>query len=111
VYLTAYKPVNSQIYVYYKVLSAEDVDLFDNKNWQVMTQLGNTNVTSKSRNDLIEFTYAPGSGGVPLQEIIVNGYNTFRQFAIKVVEVTTNPTDVVEFNDIRVIALPSGKVL
>jgi hypothetical protein len=111
VYLTSYKPLNCQVYVYYKVLSAEDTDVFDNKGWSVMTLIGNSLVTSKNRDDLIEFTYAPGSGGVNSNEIIYNGFPTFRQFAIKVVMTSTNPIDVPEFGDIRVIALPSGKVI
>lgn len=110
VYLTSYKPVNSQILVYYKVLSNEDTDVWDNQPWTVMTQLGNTLVTSKTRDDFIELTYAPGTGGVASKEILYNGFSTFRHFAIKVVTFTTNPTDVPEFRDIRVIALPSGKV-
>jgi len=111
VYLTAYKPQGSQIYVYYKVLSAEDPDVFDNKPWTQMTQLGNTLVTSPAKDNIIEFTYAPGTNGDPSKEIIYNGYNTFRYFAIKVVSFATNLTDVPEFRNIRVIALPSGKVI
>jgi hypothetical protein len=111
VYLTGYKPLNSSIYVYYKVLSSEDADIFENKSWNVMTQLGNTLVTSQSKKDLIELTFAPGTNGVPSKEINYNGYATFRTFAIKVVTFSTNTVDVPEFCDIRVIALPSGKVI
>jgi len=65
VYLTAYKPAGTQIFVYYKVLSAEDSDVFDNKQWNVMTQIGNSLVTSKTTADMIEFTFAPGTNGTP----------------------------------------------
>jgi len=111
VYLTGYRPLNSATYVYYKVLSAEDNDVFDNKNWYVMTQLGNTLVTSQNKQDLLEFTYAPGTSGVPSKEITYGGFTSFRTFAIKVVTFSSNVTDVPEFTDIRVIALPSGKII
>lgn len=109
-YLTAYKPSGSQIYVYYRVLSAGNVDVIENKAWQLMTQIGNSNVNSKNKNDVIEFTYAPGSGGVPSQEIIVDGYNTFKTFQVKICTTATNPADCAEILDVRAIALPTGKV-
>jgi hypothetical protein len=111
VYLTGFKPASATIKVYYKVLSAEDSDVFENKNWHVMTQLGNTLTTSKNRNDLLELTYAPGTNGVASREINYDGFTTFKTFAIKVVSFSTNPTESPEFSDIRVIALPSGKTI
>jgi hypothetical protein len=111
VYLTTYRPPGSSVYVYYKVLSGEDPDVFENKEWNVMTQVGNSLVTSRNKNDLIESTYAPGTNGVAEKEIIYDGYSTFRTFAIKVVALSNNPIDCPEFKDIRVIALPSGKTI
>ncbi|NBS71676.1 hypothetical protein EBT31_22605, partial [bacterium] len=64
VYLTAYKPSNAKIYVYYKILSKSDNDLFDNKNYQLMTELGNENYVATNKNDYRELTFAPGTGGV-----------------------------------------------
>ena len=37
VFYTAYKPVGTNIYVFYKVLSSGDTSSFDDNNWQLMT--------------------------------------------------------------------------
>ncbi len=111
VFLTGYRPVGSNIYVYYKVMSAEDNDFWENKTWNLMSQLGNTNTYSGSKKDYFEMTFAPGAAGVAANEITYSGFNTFKTFQIKVCFTATNPTDVPEFDSIRIIALPSGKVL
>ena len=116
VYYTAYKPQGSQIYVYYKVLSSSDTQKFDDGVWQLMTQVGSSAYSSDQSN-LIEFECAPGNW-VPangtannqLSYVSTNGttYNSFVQFAIKVVMAASDNTNPPFLTDIRALALPPG---
>ena len=112
VFYTAYKPFGTNVYIYYKILSSNDSQSFDSGNWQLMTQT--TGVAySSSQSDLIEFECAPGINGKPYNSISytnANGvtYNSFIQFAIKVVLASTDTTNVPFLTDIRALALPSG---
>jgi hypothetical protein len=113
VYVTAYRPKESQIYVYVKLLSASDTDVFDDKEWQLLTPLGNANFVSANANDYRELIFAPGINGVADNSISYtsNGvtYNTFRTFAVKIVMAGTNTADVPKIRDLRAIALPAGE--
>ena len=51
VYIDAYKPFNTDVKVYYKILHREDADTFDDVNWVEMTQTTNENTYSKLEND------------------------------------------------------------
>ena len=112
VYLTAYRPQGSNIFVYGKLLSVSDAEIFDDKSWQLLTQLGNQNYFSVNDSDFREFTFAPGTNGVANNTIsYVSGsttFNQFRTFAIKIVMAGTNTTNVPRIRDLRVIALPAG---
>jgi hypothetical protein len=114
VYFTAYRPVNTNIYVYYKILSRTDTQLFNDGDWQLMTLINSGDSKfSQNRNNLYEYIAAPGSGGTAQNYIsytsTVNGqtYNRFSQFAIKVVFATSDKTAVPFLTDIRAIALPA----
>ena len=113
VYLTAYKPSGSNIYVYYKLLSDSDPDDFDDKNYQLMTQLDNTNFTSSIPGDYREFSFAPGINNIANNSISytsgATSYRSFQKFAIKIVMSGNNPVDVPKVRDFRAIALPSGE--
>ena len=66
---------------------------------------------SLTRNDLIEYTFAPGTKGVEQGYVTytsVNGeiYTTFNQFALKIVFTTSDKTYVPFATDMRCIALP-----
>ena len=112
VYLTAYKPSLSNINVYYKILSKSDPDEFDNKNYQLMTQLGNENFTSTNEGDYREIMFAPGTTGAANNSVSYTsgstGYSTFKTFAIKIVMSGTSTVDVPKVRDVRAIALPAG---
>jgi len=115
VYFTAYRPVNTEIYVYYKILSRNDTQPFDSGNWQLMTLINNTNgLYSQTRESTYEFVAAPGTGGVAQNYVeyssLASGqtYNSFNQFAIKVVLASSDKTAVPFLTDIRAIALPSA---
>ena len=112
VYLTAYKPSGSNIRVYYKVLSISDPDEFENKGYQLMTQLSNANFVSNNYQDYREIAYAPGSAGTANNSVSYKSgntaFNSFRTFAIKIVLSGTSFTDVPKVRDFRSIALPAG---
>jgi len=112
VYLTAYRPVNTDILVYYKILNRADTQRFEDGSWQLMNKIKNSESSySKTRNDLIEYTFAPGTGGVDqgfVSYTSTNGqtYNSFSQFAIKIVLTTTDNTYTPFLTNLRAIALP-----
>ena len=112
VYLTAYKPSGSNIHVYYKVLSGSDPEVFGDKNYQLMGQLGNSNFVSTSETDYRELVFAPGTTDLANNAITYTSgstaYNTFKTFSIKVVLSGSDTTDVPKVRDLRAIALPSG---
>jgi hypothetical protein len=114
VYFTAYRPVNTNIYVYYKILARNDTQPFDSGNWQLMTLINNTDgLYSQTRENSYEFVAAPGAGGIAQNYVeyssLASGqtYNSFSQFAIKVVLTSSDKTAVPFLTDIRAIALPS----
>ena len=114
VYLTAYRPANTDINVYYKILNRNDTQKFDDGSWQLMTKTNNSDsVFSQTRDNPYEYTFAPGTGGVEQGYISYTGlngqtYNSFSQFAIKVVLTSTDHTFCPVVNDMRVIALPNN---
>lgn len=114
VYLSAYRPVNTDINVYYKILSRNDTQTFDDGSWQLMTKTKSSGSSySQTRDQVIEYSFAPGTEGVDqgyVSYTSTNGqvYNSFSQFAIKVVLTTTDHTYVPFLTDLRAIALPSN---
>lgn len=113
VYYTAYKPVGSRVNVYYKVLSRNDTNNFDDQNWTLMTEVGlYPNSYSLSQDDLIEYVAAPGMNNIANNQITYTSsggttYSKFSQFAIKIVLSTSDTTRTPILHDIRVLALPS----
>ena len=113
VYCTSYRPIGTRVDMYYKILNRNDTQNFDDGNWQLMTQLSNGNVYSQSKTDLIEYEYAPGTLNKAdnyISYTSVNGqtYNSFSQFAIKIVMSSSDSTIVPMLTDLRALALPSG---
>ena len=113
VFMTAYRPVNTDILVYYKILNRNDTQSFDDSSWQLMTcTRSGSSVYSKTRNDVYEYTFAPGSNGLEqgyVQYTSTNGqtYYKFSQFAIKIVLTSSDATYTPFLNDLRCLALPS----
>jgi hypothetical protein len=112
VYITAYRPVNTNILVYYKLLNRYDTQVFNDSKWQLMTPINDSGSTySQSRDNMYEYTFAPGVGNVSQGYVSYTSttgetYITFSQFAIKVLLTTTDKTAVPVLEDIRAIALP-----
>mgnify|MGYP003333643145 FL=1 len=114
VYLTAYRPVGTDIHVYYKIQNNNDTQLFEDGNWQLMNMVRNTSTLySPNRNELYEYVFAPGTDGTDQGYISYTStkgqtYTTFHQFAIKVVLRTNDNTLVPFVKDFRTIALPAN---
>jgi hypothetical protein len=112
IYMTAYKPSNSNILVYYKLLSTSDPETLDDKGYQLMTEIGNSNFVSVGANDYRELSFAPGSSGAANNSVSYTSgstaYNSFRTFAIKIVMSGSSTVDVPKIRDFRAIALPAG---
>jgi hypothetical protein len=114
VYFTAYRPTNTKIFVYYKIISRDDNLIIEEANWQQLTSISKVTRYSASRDDLIEFEMAPGTAGVAQNYVSYtnpkNGliFNDFYKYAIKVVMASADSTFCPFLKDIRVVALPSG---
>ncbi len=113
VYITAYKPYGTNIYAYYKVLSNSDNEQFENKKWQLLTQIGNANYVSLNKQDYRELVFAPGINGVADNAISYtndsgSAFNSFITFAIKLVMTSQSENIVPKIRDFRAIALPTG---
>lgn len=122
VYMTAYRPVNTDVKVYVKFLNPTDPETFDSKVWTELqyddggdfvyssplnvkdyveyklsvpsTNAVATGAFANSSTGIVEYTNAAGSRMV--------GYKTF---AIKLVLLSSNPVSVPRLNDVRAIAL------
>jgi hypothetical protein len=114
VYLSAYRPVGTDINVYYKILNRYDTQQFDDGAWQLMTKTNSSDGSySQSRDDIREYTFAPGTNGKEQGYVTYEGnngqtYDNFSQFAIKIVITTTDKTLVPFLTDMRCIALPQN---
>jgi hypothetical protein len=114
VFITAYNSINSDIFVYYKILNRNDTQRFEDGYWQLMTPVTNTNSNSQSPTDLIEYEFAPGiyrQGANNNISYVSNSgttYTQFSQFAIKVVLASSDPTDPPFLTNLRALALPPG---
>jgi hypothetical protein len=114
VYLLAYKPPLSNIYVYGKFLSPGDSEPFEDKYWNLLTQINSTNFVSSDENDFRELTFAPGNAGVVTNQILytnstgTQSFTDFATFAVKVVMTGESTVDVPKIKDLRIIALPDG---
>jgi hypothetical protein len=114
VYISAYRPADTDINVYYKILNRNDTQKFESGSWQLMTKINNTQgLYSQTRTDIQEYAFAPGTNGTDqgyVSYTSTNGqtYTTFSQFALKIVLTTTDNTTVPFLNDLRAIALPAN---
>lgn len=114
VFFTAYRPVNTDIHVYYKILSRNDNQVFEDGYWQKMTYVNGFNKFSVFDDQLYEYEVAPGINNIANNFVSYTStetgitYNDFYKYAIKVVMTSSDPTFAPYLKDIRVIALPEG---
>jgi hypothetical protein len=107
VFFAAYKPSVANIYVYYKILSSDDAEVFDNKGYQLMTIIQGANNLSLNQDDVKDFVYAPGAGNIADNRVQYGSFASFKYFAVKIVMASTDTTKVPRIRDFRVVALPS----
>lgn len=116
VFLTAYKPVGTDIYVYVKVKNYNDPTPFDEHDFIKLEQITPSNRYSTSSlvedvtgEDAIEYEWRPSSTENKL-EYVRDGvlFNSFNEFQIKIVLLADSPTVVPHGKDLRAIALPAG---
>ena len=112
--LNAYKPVNTEIEVYYKILNGEDSDQFDDRNWVLMSQGTSSTVYSDSENeeDFIIFDYGIPSANLtgPLSQVQYTNsqgitFTGFKYMSIKVVMKSSSESIVPRVKDLMAIAL------
>jgi hypothetical protein len=114
VYVDAYKPLNTDVKVYYKILHREDADAFDDVNWVEMTQTTNVNTYSKLEkdNDFNEYEFnvptakLTGTNGeieyTNSQSVLFTGY---KKFQIKIVLLSSTSRLYPRVKNVRGIAL------
>jgi hypothetical protein len=112
VYLNAYKPRGSEIYVYYKVLATEDSEPFDEKPYILMTQETAKSTYSLNENDFKSFTYKTNDQYISYKNSTGTKFNSFRTFAIKIVFALNRVAQdtfigIPKISDIRAVALDS----
>lgn len=105
VLFSAIKPRECEIDVYYKVLSEDDADSFDNKRWKLMTLIGGVNAYSLNEKDYKNYIYAPGVSNVADNYIKYDGFTSFKYFAIKITMRSTNNVKVPKIKEFRAVAL------
>jgi hypothetical protein len=125
VYLTAYKPSGSDIFVYYKVLNSDDNDPFADTRWIPMdldTGQGFTSAvtysSSEDKNNFLELVYKvpaytniarsganTSTGVLEYRNSARARYVGFKYFAVKIVLVNSTSTNPPRVKDLRAIAL------
>ena len=104
VILNAYKPLGTNIHLYYKIKNADDPDDFDLKDYTLMSQETSSGTVSKGKEDIQEFIYKTPSESVAYTSNKVR-YETFKTFAIKIALVANTYYDMPKVKDMRAIAL------
>lgn len=108
VYLTASKPPEANIHVYYKVKNTYDTEDIMNKNWVRMERVPGV-ITDSVNLEPLEFEYRPSlSSNNILYSTDVATYDKFNEFKIKIVlsSSSTSYYKIPYVYDMRAIALP-----
>ena len=85
VYLDAYKPRGAEFHVYYKVLSGEDSERFEEKPYVLMNQETSATTFSLNSNDFKQFAFVTPDEKITYKNSSGTVFQTFRTFAIKIV--------------------------
>jgi hypothetical protein len=106
-YVTAYKPLNTDILLYYKIRNLSDPETFTQKTWVPMQQKTSTSVYSEDPKDFVEYEYSAGANTAWVAYTSgTTTYDRFQQFAIKIVLRSSSTTVIPVAYDLRAIALP-----
>lgn len=123
VYLTAYRPVNSDIQVWAKFKNNTDPESYDSKVWTKLDYLNGTESVFGSpsdRTDMFEYQFGVPSSNAHATSAYLDSGNlniltytnnsgakfiNYKYFALKIVLLSSDPTSVPILNDVRAIAL------
>ena len=102
-------PGDSDIIVFYKVLSSSDDTPFKERKYQKMERVDQNVIPSKTTKDFMEFEYRPSLTENQVTYVSENGvtYDTFKTFSIKIVLTSSDPAIIPKVRDLRIIALPA----
>jgi hypothetical protein len=104
VIVNTYKPLGTDVHLYYKVKGETDPEDFDSKDYVLMTQETPSTLYSGNEGDVKEYIYKTSGEEVNYTSNSVN-YDTFKSFAVKAIMTSNNVTVVPKVRDIRTIAL------
>ena len=104
VILNAYKPLGTDVHLYYKVKAEDDQTDFDDKSYVLMNQETDSSIVSGSEEDVKEFVYKTTNEKITYTSDNVE-YDKFKTFAVKMVLTSNNAVTVPKVRDMRVIAL------
>ena len=102
--LNSYKPLGTDVHVYYKVKNGDDPDDFDLKNYILMTQETSSGTISKGKDDIVEYIYKTPNDTTAYTSNSVR-YETYKTFAVKIALVADTTYDMPRVKDMRAIAL------
>jgi len=121
--MTAYRPVDTDVKVYVKFWNPSDPEVFEKKNWTLMSYLNDTDLVYSSPTDRTNFyeyefgvpsttsytndAYLDATNSSILTYVNLAGskFSSFKIFAVKIVLLSSNPVKIPLINDIRAIAL------
>lgn len=113
VYMNAYKPRGSNIHVYYKVMSNEDAENFDDKPYILMDQDTSAGLFSLNEDDFKEYVFKTKDEKISYSSNDgVTTFRNFRTFCIKIVftrdlDIQTTYIGIPKVSDLKAIALDS----
>ena len=109
VYLTANKPGETEVTVFYKILSGTDSSKFNDRPYEKLVCINPTSSPSIDETTYREYEYRPSATLNAVTYTGTNGvtYDTFKTFAIKIVMTSTDPAIVPSVKDLRIIAVPA----
>ena len=109
VFLSANKPGDSEVHVFYKLLSGSDGTLFNDRPYQKMECFNPTIAPSQTEYDFREYEYRPSliSNAMTYTNDTGATFDSFKTFSIKIVLTSTDPAVVPKVQELRIIALPA----
>jgi hypothetical protein len=110
IFLSANKPVGTELHVFYKILSGSDTTNFRDRPYGKFECLNPTVAASINESEFREYEYRPSLTGNQVTYISDAGvtYDTFKTLSIKIVMTSQDPSVIPKVKDLRIIALPAG---
>jgi hypothetical protein len=123
VMITAYRPVDTNVYVYAKFWNPSDPETFDSKNWTLLSYLNDGDLVYSSptdRSNFYEYEFGIPASIVNTNDAYLDATNSsiltyvnaagskfasYKKFAVKIVLLSSNAVRIPMINDIRAVAL------